>query len=169
LYSEIKPCSRSHQLLDICIPDNPNFRPEPAKKPLEVKKTWAVLYWSQPEDCTSIKGPIEGYAVTLKALSPWVNTTLPIPDVQRPADKHNATLENLTPYTEYRASVFVKGRNGKRNPDLPYSVNFTTLAEGECQKLKQKILSDYVGMMMKFMILYVTFESGRIFPQLCKQ
>jgi hypothetical protein len=96
---------------------------------------WAELYWSPPKDCTSIKGPIEGYTVTLQALSPWVNTTLPMPSVQESANKPYARWENLTPYTEYMASVFVKGPNGKTNPALPYSINFTTLADGECQQL----------------------------------
>jgi Fibronectin type III domain. len=136
---------------------------------VEVQRTRAQIYWSAPKDCTSIKGPIEGYTVTLKALSPWVNTSLPIPIVQRSADKPYAIWENLTPFTEYMASVFVRGPNGKTNQDLPYSVNFRTLADGECQKLKQNILSDCVLMMMKFMILYLTFEGGCIIPQLCKQ
>jgi hypothetical protein len=96
----------------------------------------AVLYWHPPEDCTAIKGPITGYTVTLDALSPWVNTTLPEPTVQVSEDKHYAICQNLIPYTEYRASVFVKGPNGETNPALPYSVNFKTLADGECQKVK---------------------------------
>jgi hypothetical protein len=100
-----------------------------------VQKEWAVLYWSPPKDCTSIKGPIEGYTVTLKALSPWVSTTLPEPVVQGSADKPYAICENLIPYTEYSASVFVKGPNNKTNPALPYNINFTTLPDGECQKL----------------------------------
>jgi hypothetical protein len=99
-------------------------------------KTWAELYWSPPKDCASIKGPIEGYTVILEALSQWVNTTLPEPVVQESVNKPYARCENLTPYTEYSASVFVKGPNGKTNPALPYSINFTTLADGECQKLK---------------------------------
>jgi hypothetical protein len=103
--------------------------------PLNARK-WAELYWSPPKDCTSIKGPIEGYTVTLEALSPWINTTLPEPVVQRSANKFYARCENLTPYTEYRASVFVKGPNGKTNPALPYTINFTTLADGLCQMLK---------------------------------
>jgi hypothetical protein len=90
------------------------------------------LYWSPPKDCTAIKGSIKGYTVTLKSLSPWVNMTLPDPVVQGPANKPYARCEDLIPYTEYSASVFVKGRNGKTNPDLPYSVPFTTLADGEC-------------------------------------
>jgi hypothetical protein len=99
------------------------------------QRNWVQLYWLPPKDCTSIKGPIAGYTVTLEALSPWVNTTLPEPVVQGSADKPYARCEYLTPYTEYRASVFVKGPNGKANPALPYSINFTTLPDGECQKL----------------------------------
>jgi hypothetical protein len=99
-------------------------------------KNYAELYWSPPTDCTAIKGPIEGYNLTLMAVSPWVNTTLPMPVVQRSGNNIYARSENLIPYTEYRASVFVKGPNGKTNPALPYSVNFTTLPYGECQKVK---------------------------------
>jgi len=55
--------------------------------------------------------------------------------VQGSADKFYARCDDLTLYTEYRASVFVKGPNGKTNPALPYSVDFTTLADGECQKV----------------------------------
>jgi hypothetical protein len=103
---------------------------------VDAQREWAELYWSPPKDCTSIKGPIVGYTVTLKALSPWVNTTLLEPVVQRSEFKPYARCENLTAYTEYMASVFVKGPNGKTNPALPYSINFTTLPDGECQKLK---------------------------------
>ena len=102
---------------------------------MDTHKNWTQLYWSPPKDCTSIKGPIEGYTVTLQALSPWVNTTLPMPVVQGSENKPYARCENLTPYTEYSASVFVKGPNGKTNPALPYSINFTTLPDGECEKL----------------------------------
>jgi len=100
-----------------------------------VQRSWAQLFWTPPNDCTAIKGSIEGYSVTLMALSPWVNTTLALPFVQESENKFYARCENLTPYTEYRASVFVKGPNGKTNPALPYSINFTTLADGECQQL----------------------------------
>jgi len=102
---------------------------------VDAYRNWAALYWSPPKDCTSMKGPIEGYTITLKALSPWFNKTQREPVVQESGDKFYARCENLMPYTEYRASVFVKGRNGKINPALPYSINFTTLADGECQKL----------------------------------
>ena len=101
---------------------------------MDVQRKLVQFYWSPPKDCASIKGPIEGYTVTLKALSPWVTTTLPEPIVQGSADTFYARCENLIPYTEYRASVFVKGPNGKTNLALPYSINFTTLADGECQK-----------------------------------
>jgi hypothetical protein len=99
------------------------------------QRRWAQLFWTTPNDCTAIKGSIEGYSVTLKALSPWVNTTLSMPVVQGSENKPYAKCENLTPYAEYRASVFVKGPNGKTNPALSYSVDFTTLADGECQQL----------------------------------
>jgi hypothetical protein len=56
--------------------------------------------------------------------------------VQGSPYKPYARYVNLTPYTEYRASVFVKGPNNKTNPDLPYSVNFTTFPDGEFQQLK---------------------------------
>jgi hypothetical protein len=102
---------------------------------VDARRKWAELYWSPPKDCISIKGPIEGYTVTLQALSPWVHTTLPEPVVLVSENEPYARYENLTPYTEYRASVFVKGPNGKTNPALPYSINFTTLPDGECQKL----------------------------------
>jgi hypothetical protein len=128
---------------------------------------YAVLYWSPPKDCTAIQGPIEGYTVTLTALSPWVNTTLPMQVVQGIANELYDGILNLIPFTRYRASVFVMGPNGKTNPALPYSVNFTTLADGECQKVKYKIISDFVGMMIKFMMLYLTFVGGHIIPQLC--
>ena len=98
-------------------------------------RNWAQFYWGPPKDCTSIKGQIEGYTVTLRALSPWVITTLPEPVVQGSADEPYARCKNLTPYTEYRASVFIKGPNGKTNPALPYSINFTTLADGQCHIL----------------------------------
>ena len=103
---------------------------------MDAHKNWTELYWSPPKDCTSIKGPIEGYTVTLQALSPWVNTTLPMPVVQGSENKPYARCENLTPYTQYIASVFVKGPSNKTNPALPYSIKFTTLSDGECQKLK---------------------------------
>jgi hypothetical protein len=123
-------------VVDICIPDIPQVRPEPAKEPVYALKNSTKLKWSPPKDCTAIKGPITGYTVTLTALSPWFNTTLPEPTVQVSEDKHYATCENLIPYTEYRVSVFVKGPNGETNPALPYSVNFKTLPDGECQKVK---------------------------------
>jgi hypothetical protein len=122
-------------VVDICIPDIPQVRPEPAEA-VVLNKDHAVLYWSPPKDCTAIKGLITGYTVTLKALSPWVNMTLSDPTVQWSANKPFARCEKLIPYTEYRASVFVKGRNDKTNPALPYSVPFTTLADGECQKVR---------------------------------
>jgi len=101
---------------------------------VDAQRNWAELYWSPPKNCTSVKGPIAGYTVTLKASSPWVTTTLHEPVVQRSEDTFYARCENLIPYTEYRASVFVKRLNGKINPALPYSVDFRTLADGECQK-----------------------------------
>jgi len=102
---------------------------------MDVQRNWAEFYWSPPKDCASIKGQIKGYTVTLKGLSPWVNTTLPETVVLETGDIVYAICQNLIPYTEYRASVFVIGPNGKTNPALPYSINFTTLADGECQKL----------------------------------
>jgi hypothetical protein len=115
----------------ICIPDIPQVRPEPAEKPLDTQKDYAEISWTPPKECTSIKGPIGGYTVTLMAVSPWVNTTLAAPKVQENGDKLFARCENLIPYTKYNASVFVKGRNGKTNTALPYSVNFRTLPDGE--------------------------------------
>jgi hypothetical protein len=117
-------------MVDICIPDIPQVRPEPAEKP-HTQRDYAEVFWTSPKECTSIKGLIEGYTVTLMAVSPWVNTTLPAPKVQYKGDKFYVRSENLIPYTEYNASVFVKGRNGKTNPALPYSVNFRTLPDGE--------------------------------------
>jgi hypothetical protein len=103
---------------------------------VDANKDYALLYWNPPKDCTAMKGPIEGYTVTLQALNLWVNTTLPMPVVQGSENKPYARCENLTPYTEYIASVFVRGPNGKTNPALPYSIKFTTTPDGECQKLK---------------------------------
>ena len=128
-------------------------------QPVIVQKDYAVLYWTPPKDCTSIKGPIKGYTVTLIAVSPWVNATLPVPTVQGPADKPYARCENLIPYTQYNASMFVKGPNGKTNPSLPYSVNFTTLPNGECQKVKWRIIINFAGMMMNFLVLWLRFEA----------
>jgi hypothetical protein len=94
-------------------------------------KKYAILFWTPPKDCTSIQGSIQGYTVTLMGLSPWVNTTQLMPTVQGRPEKPYARFENLIPYTHYNADVFVKGRNGSTNPALPYSVNFTTLPDGE--------------------------------------
>jgi hypothetical protein len=105
-------------------------------RPVIAQRDYAELFWTPPKDCTSIKGPIKGYTVTLMAVSPWVNTALPVPNVQGLPDKPYVRLENLIPYTQYNASVFVKGPNGKTNSALPYTVNFTTLPDGECEKLK---------------------------------
>jgi hypothetical protein len=118
-------------MVDICIPDIPQVRPEPDEKPVDTQREYAEFFWTPPKECTSIKGPIEGYTVTLMGVSPWVNTTLAAPRVQDHGDKFYARCDNLIPYTEYNASVFVKGRNGKTNPALPYSVNFRTLPDGE--------------------------------------
>jgi hypothetical protein len=103
---------------------------------VHAQEEYAQLTWSPPKDCTAIKGPIEGYTVTIMAVSPWGYTTLPVANVQESGNIYIAGIVNLIPYTEYRASVFVKGRNGKINPALPCSVNFKTLPRGECQKVK---------------------------------
>lgn len=70
--------------------------------------------------------------MTLMGLSSWVNTILPSPPVQgNEHDRYYVTYENLIPYTQYNAAVFVKRPNKAINPALPYSVNFTTLPDGE--------------------------------------
>jgi hypothetical protein len=128
-------------------------------KQVNAHRNYAEIFWTAPKDCTSIKGPIKGYNVTLMAVSPWVNTNLSFPNVQGLPDKPFVRFETLIPYTQYNASVFVKGPNGKTNPALPYSVNFTTLADGECEKVKWRIVSNFVARVINFMILLLTFET----------
>jgi hypothetical protein len=83
--------------------------------------------------------------------------------VQERENKFYAKCENLIPYTQYNANVFDKGLNGKTNPSLPSSVNFTTLSDGECQKVKWRIISNFVGVMMNFLSLWLRFEAVYIY------
>jgi hypothetical protein len=94
-------------------------------------KRYAELFWTPPQDFTSIKGSITGYTVKLMVLSPWVSTTRPLPAVQKGKGKHFARCENLMPCAQYRGSVFIERPNGAIKPDLPYTVTFTTLPRGE--------------------------------------
>jgi hypothetical protein len=92
-------------------------------------KRYVEVFWKSPKDCSSIKGSIGGYAVSLTGVSAWANGTEPKIMIIR--NKLSARCENLIPYTQYQASVFVKRENGATNPALSLNVNFTTLQDGE--------------------------------------
>jgi hypothetical protein len=113
------------------ISDIPQVRPEPAESSVKSNKRFAELFWKPPKDCISIKGPIGGYVVTLMGVSAWANITEPGIMMTGTEDKPSARCENLIPYTQYKASVFVKRPNGTTNPALPYNFDFTTLPDGE--------------------------------------
>jgi hypothetical protein len=68
-------------------------------------KRYAELFWTPPQDCTSIKGSITGYTVKLMGLGPWVSTTQPLPAVQKRKGKHFARCENLMPYTQFELTA----------------------------------------------------------------
>jgi hypothetical protein len=59
-----------------------------------------------------------------------------MPTVQGSKGEFFARCENLIPYTQYSASVYITRPNNATNSALPYTVNFTTLPEGEWQNLK---------------------------------
>jgi hypothetical protein len=100
---------------------------------VKANKKYAELFWKPPKDCTAVKGRIAGYAITLMGLNEWANVTQSV--MMGTADKLSARLEGLIPFTQYKASVFVKRPNGATNPALPLSINFTTLADGESYKI----------------------------------
>lgn len=68
-------------------------------------------------------------------LSAWANETQPTIMMTGTENNPSARLEGLIPYTQYKASVFVKRPTGATNPALPRSVNFTTLEDGESYKI----------------------------------
>jgi hypothetical protein len=98
-------------------------------------KNYVELFWKPPKDCTAVKGSIGGYAVTLMGLSAWANVTQPGIMMKGTKDNPTARCESLIPYTQYKASVFVKRPTGAINPALSLSVNFTTLPDGESYKI----------------------------------
>jgi PKD repeat protein len=119
-------------------------------------KRYAVLSWTSPKDCTSVKGSITGYTVKLMGLSPWVNMTQLMPTVQGSEGNPCARCENLIPYTNYSASVYIM-RSNVINSALPYTVNFTTLSDGEWQNLKQRMVINNVQV---FITLHI--QGGKV-------
>jgi hypothetical protein len=67
-----------------------------------------------------------------------------MPAVQGSKEKLYARCENLIPYTQYSASVYITGPNNVTNSALPYTVNFTTFPDGEWQNLKQRMVINNV-------------------------
>jgi hypothetical protein len=121
--------------MEKCISDIPQVRPGAAEHSVDAYKQYVQLLWKPPEDCSLIKGSIGGYDVTLTGVSAWANMTQPRIIMSGREHDPSARIENLIQYTQYEASVFVKGGNGATNPALPLIVNFTTLPDGESYKM----------------------------------
>ncbi|XP_069703999.1 receptor-type tyrosine-protein phosphatase S-like isoform X2 [Periplaneta americana] len=93
-----------------------------------VNKDFAMVWWTLPQDCTSIKSDIKNFEIKLIPTSRWgnrSNTSINISDgTHRPI--YSARLEKLIPYTNYSVSVYAKGSNGNINLELPLNYSFTT-------------------------------------------
>jgi hypothetical protein len=116
------------------ISDIPQARPEAAKPPM-INKKHVELFWKPPKDCSSIKGPIGAYNVTLKGVSAWANMTQPTIMMKGNIDDPSARCENLIPHTQYKASVFLERPSGATNAALSLDVNFTTSPDREYYKM----------------------------------
>jgi hypothetical protein len=117
------------------ITDIPQVLPELSESSVKANKKFVELSWKPPKDCTAVKGPIGDYAVTLMGLSEWANETQPVIMRTGSGNILSARLENLIPYAQYKASVFVKRPSGAINPALSLSINFTTLSDGKPYKI----------------------------------
>lgn len=83
----------------------------------------AELLWNEI-DCELRHGRILGYDYELDDLSGEGR------NISNPSTGHRVSLDDLTPYTEYRARV--RGRNSKGEGPFSDYVTFRTLPAGQC-------------------------------------